>query len=58
MTTDNYSVQGGTAVITLNNPPVNAMGHAVRQELAAQLEAAWADAQVQAIVIIGAGKLF
>ncbi|CAM5787058.1 3-hydroxyacyl-CoA dehydrogenase NAD-binding domain-containing protein [Ottowia pentelensis] len=58
MTTDNYSVQGGTAVITLNNPPVNAMGHAVRQELAAQLEAAWADAQVQAIVITGAGKLF
>lgn len=58
MTSENYSVQGGSAVITLNNPPVNAMGHAVRQELATHLEAAWADAQVHSIVIIGAGKLF
>ncbi|HET8748676.1 MAG TPA: 3-hydroxyacyl-CoA dehydrogenase NAD-binding domain-containing protein [Ramlibacter sp.] len=58
MASDNYSVRGGTAVITLNNPPVNAMGHAVRQELAAHLDAAWADPSVQAIVIIGAGKLF
>ncbi|RKJ99746.1 3-hydroxyacyl-CoA dehydrogenase NAD-binding domain-containing protein [Alicycliphilus denitrificans] len=58
MTSDNYSVQGGTAVITLNNPPVNAMGHAVRQELSAHLETAWADPQVHSIVIIGAGKLF
>jgi len=58
MASDNYSVRGGTAVITLNNPPVNAMGHAVRQELAAHLDAAWADPQVQSIVVIGAGKLF
>jgi len=42
----------------LNNPPVNAMGHALRQELAANLDAAWADPAVKAIVIIGAGKLF
>ena len=34
MASENYSVHGGIAVITLNNPPVNAMGHALREELA------------------------
>ncbi len=58
MASENYHVHGATAVITLNNPPVNAMGHAVRQELAAHLSSAWADPAVRAIVIIGAGKLF
>ena len=58
MARDNYSIQCGTAVIILNNPPVNAMGHTMRQELSAHLEAAWADPQVNSIVIIGAGKLF
>ena len=58
MATENYSVHGRTAVIVLNNPPVNGMGHALRQEVAAHLETAWADPNVQAIVIAGAGKLF
>ena len=58
MPSNHYSVHGGSAVITLSNPPVNAMGHAMRQELAAHLAAAWADPQVHSIVIIGAGKLF
>src|SRR5690349_7154041 len=58
MTSENYSLHGGVAVLTLNNPPVNAMGHALRQELAANLDAAWGDPAVKAIVITGAGKLF
>jgi 3-hydroxyacyl-CoA dehydrogenase len=58
MPSDNYFIQNGTAVITLNNPPVNAMGLAVRQELAAHLKKAWADPKVFSIVIIGAGKMF
>jgi len=58
MTRENYSLHGGVAVLTLNNPPVNAMGHAVRQELAANLDTAWGDPAVKAIVIVGAGKLF
>jgi 3-hydroxyacyl-CoA dehydrogenase len=58
MPTENYSLHGGVAVLTLNNPPVNAMGHAVRQELAANLDAAWGDPAVKAVVITGAGKLF
>lgn len=58
MPTENYSHHDGVAVITLNNPPVNAMGHEVRQQLAAHLDTAWSDPAVQAVVIIGAGKMF
>jgi len=58
MAPDNYSVHGPTAVITLNNPPVNGMGHTMRQEIAAHLDTALADAKVRAIVFVGAGKLF
>ena len=58
MASENYSVHGSTAVIYLNNPPVNGMGHALREELAGHLDAAWTDPNVVAIVITGAGKLF
>ena len=58
MPNDHYFVKDATAVITLDNPPVNAMGHALRKELAAHLETAWTDKAVTAIVIVGAGKLF
>ena len=58
MASDHYSVHDSIAVITLDNPPVNAMGHALREEVAGHLATAWADASVAAIVIIGAGKLF
>lgn len=56
--TAEYKVNGNVAVITLNNPPVNGLGFATRQGVAQGLEAAWADAAVQAIVITGAGKAF
>jgi 3-hydroxyacyl-CoA dehydrogenase len=51
-------VQDGVAVITLDNPPVNGMGHALRGAVAADLDAAAADARVKAIVIAGANGLF
>jgi 3-hydroxyacyl-CoA dehydrogenase len=51
-------VQDGVAVITLDNPPVNGMGHALRGAVAADLDAAAADARVEAIVIVGANGLF
>ena len=51
-------IEGGVALITLDNPPVNGLGHAVRTEVAAGLDAAQADAGVKAIVITGAGKAF
>lgn len=58
MPSENYSKHGRVAVIRLNNPPVNGMGHAVRQDVAANLDTAFEDANVAAIVIIGAGKMF
>jgi 3-hydroxyacyl-CoA dehydrogenase len=53
-----YQVHGDVAVITLNNPPINGLGLATRQAVAAGLERANADAAVRAIVITGAGKAF
>jgi 3-hydroxyacyl-CoA dehydrogenase len=46
------------AVLTIDNPPVNAMSMAVRRELLAAVQAAAADAAVQAIVLIGGGDKF
>ena len=57
MTAD-YKVQGDVAVITMNNPPVNGLGHTTRLGLTDGLAKAAADASVKAIVITGAGKAF
>src|SRR3954463_15398134 len=53
-----YDVRDGVAVITLNNPPVNGLGNALRAGILAGLQRAAADAQVKAVVLIGAGKAF
>ena len=53
-----YEVRGHVAVITLDNPPVNGLGHDTRSGAAAGIEQAVADAGVVAIVITGAGKAF
>uniref|UniRef100_UPI0035B4A1B8 3-hydroxyacyl-CoA dehydrogenase NAD-binding domain-containing protein n=1 Tax=Hylemonella sp. TaxID=2066020 RepID=UPI0035B4A1B8 len=53
-----YLVRGDVAVITLNNPPVNGLGYETRKGIADALARANADAQVQAIVLTGAGKAF
>ena len=52
------ATQDGVAVITINNPPVNALSPGVPEGLLAALEAAEKDASVRAIVIIGGGKTF
>ena len=54
----NYEVKGGVAVITLNNPPVNGLGHATRSGIFDGLKKALADKAVKSIVITGAGKAF
>ncbi len=51
-------MHGTVAVLTLDNPPVNGLGFAVRSGLVAGVDRALADSAVQAIVIIGAGKVF
>ena len=54
----NYELRGNVAVITLDNPPVNGLGHATRLGIVTGLDKAIADAAVKAIVITGAGKAF
>jgi len=56
--TAEYQVHGDVAVITLNNPPVNGLGHATRTAAVAGIQQALADDAVKAIVITGAGKAF
>jgi 3-hydroxyacyl-CoA dehydrogenase len=51
-------VNDGIAVITVNSPPVNALGHAVRDGLVAAAAAAIADASVRAIVLGCEGRTF
>ena len=51
-------VERGVAVVTLDNPPVNGLGLAVRESVAAAFAVANADPPVTAIVVIGANGLF
>ena len=53
-----YSVRDGIAVITLDNPPVNGLGNALRAGIAAGLEKADSDPDVKAVVLIGSAKAF
>ena len=53
-----YATRDGVGVITLNNPPVNALGAGVRQGVADLVERARVDGGVQAIVLTGAGRCF
>ncbi|ASJ76825.1 3-hydroxyacyl-CoA dehydrogenase NAD-binding domain-containing protein [Granulosicoccus antarcticus] len=54
----NIEQEGHVAIVTLDNPPVNAIGQAMRQEL--QQAVAFIDSQesVQAVVLIAAGRTF
>ncbi|MEM9034521.1 MAG: 3-hydroxyacyl-CoA dehydrogenase NAD-binding domain-containing protein [Actinomycetota bacterium] len=51
-------VEDGVAVITLDSPPVNALSAAVRDGLYQGFEAAIADPDARAIVLICAGRTF
>jgi 3-hydroxyacyl-CoA dehydrogenase len=53
-----YEIEGRVAVLAIDNPPVNALGHAVREGIIARVEQAAADNGVDAIVLIGAGRTF
>ena len=53
-----YEVRGSAAVITLDNPPVNGLGHDTRAAVVAGLAQANRDPAVTAIVIAGANGLF
>ena len=53
-----YNVEEGVAVLTLNNPPVNALSQGVRQGLKEGVEKALADDSAQAIMIFCEGRTF
>ena len=52
------TVRDCVAVVQIDNPPVNALSAGVPDALAAAIDRAEADAQVRAIVVIGAGRTF
>jgi 3-hydroxyacyl-CoA dehydrogenase len=58
MASADYTSRGAIAVITLDNPPVNALGMSVRRGVADGLERAAADASIGAVVLTGAGTTF
>src|SRR5256885_8671704 len=51
-------LDGAVLVVSINNPPVNALGQAVRAGLLAAVEQAESDAAVKAVLIVGEGKAF
>ncbi len=56
--TATYQAHGDIAVITLDNPPVNGLGHATRSGIVDGVQRALDDAAIKAIVLIGSGKGF
>ncbi|HEX5454197.1 MAG TPA: 3-hydroxyacyl-CoA dehydrogenase NAD-binding domain-containing protein [Stellaceae bacterium] len=50
--------EGGIGVVTIDNPPVNALSPGVPEGIVAAVERANADPAVKAIVLIGAGRSF
>ncbi|MCX8572386.1 3-hydroxyacyl-CoA dehydrogenase NAD-binding domain-containing protein [Aminobacter sp. MET-1] len=50
--------RSGIAIVTIDNPPVNAINLAVRTKLLALADEFDADSRVRAVVLTGAGKLF
>ena len=52
------SNRDGVAVITLQNPPVNGLGFAVRSGLQVAFDSAAPDDAVRALVITGSGRMF
>lgn len=53
-----YSVNDGVALLTINNPPVNALSQPVRKAISDAMDRATKDDAVQGIVIQGQGRLF
>jgi enoyl-CoA hydratase/carnithine racemase len=50
--------QGDVAVISIDNPPVNALSYGIRKGIADGIQAAVDDASIKAIVLICQGRTF
>ena len=53
-----FEVRDGIGIITIDNPPVNALGPGVADGIMAALDKGEADPAVKAFVMIGAGRTF
>src|SRR5262245_35768624 len=53
-----FEVEDGIGVITVDNPPVNALGPGVREGIIEAVDKAVADPNVSAMVLMGAGRSF
>ena len=53
-----FEVEDGVGVITIDNPPVNALGPGVCDGIVEAVEKGDADPKVTAMVMIGAGRSF
>jgi 3-hydroxyacyl-CoA dehydrogenase len=53
-----YKVDGGIAWLSMNNPPLNALSHALRKAIVQALDRAVADPKVSAVVIAGNERAF
>ena len=53
-----FARDGDVFVVTIDNPPVNALGVDVRRGLVAAIAAAEADGAARAVLIVGAGRNF
>jgi len=53
-----FEVTSGVAVLTLDNPPVNSLGHELREALVAAVQRANDDAAIEVLVLMGAGAGF
>ena len=53
-----YDRVGDIAVLTIKNPPVNALSHAVRAGIAERMDQAESDSGVRAVLLVGEGRVF
>src|SRR5258708_23584669 len=53
-----YTSHGAVAVITLKNPPVDALSKGLRTAIAEGVERADGDGSIRAVVIVGSGSAF
>ena len=53
-----FELRGRNAIITIDNPPVNALSLGVRQGLMERVDRAAMDSEVLAIILIGLGRTF
>jgi len=53
-----HELRGKVLLVTIDNPPVNALGVDVRRGLAAAIEQAESNDAVEAVLIVGAGRNF